>query len=202
MQGVDILGRYVTLDEIRQIAEDSREDIWALAKKYGRDATCILHWSASRYEQKFEDYHINIDGEGRCWISTDDFSDVLSHTYMRNSGAVGISMSCCYKATTNDLGEYPPTSAQIETMAQVIAVVAKALWLTIDKYHVMTHSEAADNYDETYPHEPYGYFNGCTRWDLLFLGTTESPSAPSSYDDPTNGGNVLRGKSNWYSNQL
>ena len=38
MQEVDILGRYVTLDEVRQIAEDSREDIWALAKKYGRDA--------------------------------------------------------------------------------------------------------------------------------------------------------------------
>ena len=202
MQGVDILGRYVTLDEIKQIAEDSREDIWALAKKYNRDVSCILHWSAGRYDQTFDDYHINIDGEGRCWISTDDFADVLSHTYMRNSGAVGITMCCAYQATTNDLGEYPPTAAQIETMAQVIAVVAKALWLTIDKYHVMTHSEAADNYDGLNVHEDYGYFNGCTRWDLLFLGTPESPSIPSSYDDPKNGGNVLRGKSNFYSDQL
>lgn len=201
-QEVDILGRYVTLDEVRQIAEDSREDIWALAKKYNREPAIFLHWSAGRYDQKFEDYHINIDGEGRCWISTDDFSDVLSHTYMRNSGAVAITMCCAYQATTNDLGEYPPTVAQIETMAQVIAVVAKALWLTIDKYHVMTHSEAADNYDGLNVHEDYGAFSTCERWDNLFLGTPESPCFPDSYDDPRNGGNVLRGKAVYYSNQL
>lgn len=199
---VDILGRYVTLDEVRQIAEDSREDIWALAKNYNREPAIFLHWSASRYDQKFEDYHINIDGEGRCWVSTDDFSEVLAHTWKRNTGSVGISLCCAYNATTNDLGEYPPTEKQIEMMAQVVAVVAKALWLTIDKYHVMTHSEAADNYDGLNVHEDYGAFSTAERWDNLFLGTAESPSMPSSYDDPTNGGNVLRGKSNWYSNQL
>ena len=201
-QEVDILGRYVTLDEVRQIAEDSREDIWALAKKYGRDAAIYMHWSAGRYDQTFDDYHINIDGEGRCWISTDDFSDVLSHTYMRNSGAVGISLCACYGATTQDLGEYAPTEKQIEVMAQVVAVVAKALWLTIDKYHVMTHSEAADNYDGLNVHEDYGAFSTCERWDELFLGTPESPCFPDSYDDPRNGGNVLRGKSNYYSNLM
>lgn len=195
--------RLVNLDEIYDIAVNSKDDIWRMAERYGRTPIIVAHWSAARYDQKFEDYHINIDGEGRCWISTDDFADVLSHTYMRNSGAVAISLCCAYGASPSvGLGDYPPTEKQIETMAQVIAVVAKALWLTIDKYHVMTHSEAADNYDETYQHEPYGYFNGCTRWDLLFLGTPESPSAPSSYDDPKNGGNVLRGKAAYYSDKL
>nr|DAS77858.1 MAG TPA: peptidoglycan-recognition protein [Caudoviricetes sp.] len=194
--------RLVNLDEIYDIATNSKDDIWALAEKYGRTPIIVAHWSAARYDQTFDDYHINIDGEGRCWISTDDFADVLSHTYMRNSGAVGITLCACYGATTQDLGEYAPTEKQIEVMAQVVAVVAKALWITIDKYHVMTHSEAADNYDGLNVHEDYGAFSTCERWDLLFLGTPESPCFPDSYDDPRNGGNILRGKSNYYSNQL
>ena len=193
--------RLVDLDEIYEICRNSYEGIWENARSLGRDVKIYLHWSAGRYDQKFEDYHINIDGSGRCWASTDDFSETLAHTWKRNTGAIGISLCCCYEATTNDLGEFPPTAAQIETMAQVIATVANALDLTIDKYHVMTHSEAADCYDETYPHELYGYFNGCERWDEVFLGTDESPAPPDSYDDPTNGGNVLRGKANWYRNK-
>lgn len=203
MQEVDILGRYVTLDEVRQIAEDSKDDIWALAKRNGREPKIYLHWTAGSHSSVFDDYHICINGEGQIYISTDDFADVLSHTYMRNSGAVGIAICCAYGASpTTSLWDYPPTEKQIEVMAQVVAVVAKALWLTIDKYHVLTHSEAADNYDEEYPHEPYGYFNGCDKWDLLFLCTPESPSAPDSYEDPANGGNVLRGKAAYYSDKL
>ena len=190
--------RLVSLDEIYDLASSAREEIWEKAESVGREPTIFIHWSAGRYDQKFDDYHINIDGSGRCWVSTDDFSETLAHTWKRNTGAIGVSLCCCYEATTNDLGEFPPTPAQIEVMAQVIAVVADALWLTIDKYHVMTHSEAADCYDETYPHEEYGYFSTCERWDLLFLGTDESPSPPDSYDDPTNGGNVLRGKAQFY----
>ena len=194
--------KLVNLDEIYDIAVNSKDDIWRMAEKYGRTPIIVAHWSAGRWDQKFEDYHINIDGEGRCWISTDDFADVLAHTYMRNSGAVGITLCACYGATTQDLGEYAPTEKQIEVMAQVIAVVAKALWLTIDKYHVMTHSEAADNYDGLNVHENYGAFSTCERWDNLFLGTSESPCFPDSYDDPRNGGNVLRVKANYYANQM
>ena len=203
MQGVDILGRYVTLDEVKQIAEDSREDIWALAKKYGREPKLYLHWTAGSHSSVFDDYHICINGEGQIYISTDDFADVLSHTYMRNSGAVGIAICCAYGASpTTSLWDYPPTEKQIEVMAQVVAVVAKALWLTINNTYVLTHSEAADNIDGLQTHEPYGYFNGCDKWDNLFLCTPESPSAPDSYDDPRNGGNVLRGKANHYSNLM
>ena len=86
-------------------------------------------------------------------------------------------------------------------MAQVIAVLADALWLTIDKRHVMTHGEAADNEDGLYPCEPYGPKNGCERWDLEFLGTSESPRYNPYADDGTRGGDILRGKANWYRNQ-
>lgn len=203
MQEVDILGRYVTLDEVRQIAEDSKDDIWALAKRNGREPKIYLHWTAGSHTSVFDDYHINITGDGQIYISTDDFADVLSHTYMRNSGAVGITLCCAYGASLNkSLWDYPPTEKQIEVMAQVVAVVAKALWLTIDMNHVMTHSEAADNIDGLHTHEPYGAFSTFEKWDLLYLCTPESPCSPDSYDDPKNGGNVLRGKAVYYSNQL
>lgn len=193
--------RQVDLDEIYNLALDAKEEIWAKAESLGRTPCLYLHWSAARYDQKFEDYHINIDGSGRCWASTDDFSETLAHTWKRNTGAIGISLCCCYEATTNDLGEFPPTPAQIESMAQVVAVVADALWLTIDKYHVLTHGEAADNEDGNYIHEPYGPKADCQRWDLEYLGTEESPSFNPYAEDGSRGGDVLRGKALWYKNK-
>ena len=101
-----------------------------------------------------------------------------------------------------NLSDEPPTEAQIEAMAQTIAVLADALDLTIDMERVMTHGEAADNADGYYgaygSDEEYGPFSTVERWDLQYLGTKESPKYIKSFDDPATGGNVLRGKANWY----
>lgn len=194
--------RLVDLDELYQLALSSKWAIWEKAKSVGRDVKLYLHWTAGRFNQTFDDYHINITGDGKIYVSTDDLSETLSHTWKRNTGAIGITLCACYGATTNDLGDYPPTQAQIESMAQVVAVLAKALDITIDKYHVMTHTAAADNYDGLYQHEPYGLFNGCERFDISHLGTEESPHLPSSYDDPISADSVLKGKAIWYFNQL
>ena len=113
--------RETTLDEIYQLAANAREDIWEIAKAYGRDPKIYLHWSAGHYFHTFDDYHINITADGRFYIATEDFSDVLAHTYKRNSGAVGIALCCCVDATTNDLGSEPPTADQIEAMAPMAA---------------------------------------------------------------------------------
>ena len=192
--------REATLDEIYQLAADAREDIWDIAKAYGRDPKIYLHWSAGHYFHTFDDYHINITADGRFYIATEDFSDVLAHTYKRNSGAVGIALCCGVDATTNDLGNEPPTPDQIEAMAQVTQKVADALWLTINKDHVMTHGEAGDNEDGLYTHDNYGPKSTCERWDLEFLGTDESPSFNPWAQDGTRGGDVLRGKALWYKN--
>lgn len=195
--------RKVSLEELGQIVADSREDVWSVAGGYERQPKIYLHWSAGRYDTVFDDYHINITGDGDIIVTTEDMSEVKYHTYMRNAGAIGISLCCCYGATSNDLDAcgYAPTAKQIETMAQVITVVADALWLTIDMKHVMTHGEAADNADGWYAHEPYGPNNGVERWDLQYLGTNESPAYVRDYDDPAAGGNVLRGKAIWYKEQ-
>lgn len=192
--------RETTLDEIYQLAANAREDIWEIAKAYGRDPKIYLHWSAGHYFHTFDDYHINITADGRFYIATEDFSDVLAHTYKRNSGAVGIALCCGVDATTNDLGNEPPTPDQIEAMAQVTWKVADALWLTINKDHVMTHGEAGDNEDGLYTHDNYGPKSTCERWDLEFLGTDESPSFNPWAQDGTRGGDVLRGKALWYKN--
>ena len=175
----------VSLEELEQMASNAREAIWAEAKELGREPKIYMHWTAGRYYSMFDDYHINITGDGCIHVSTDDFSEILSHTYKRNTGSIGIA----------------PTSAQIEALAQTVNAVANGLWLTIDKAHVMTHGEAADNEDGEYCHEPYGPKNGCERWDLEYLGTNESSKYNPWATDGSRGGDVLRGKANWYRNQ-
>lgn len=194
--------REVKLKDIEMLAEAARNQLWQDAKNMQRDVKIYLHWTAGRYGQRFNDYHINIDHDGSLWATTEDFSEVLPHTWHRNSGSIGIALDCAYGADTTSLGEYAPTAAQIEAMAQVIAVLADELWLTIDRDRVMTHAEAADNIDDLLPEgDEYGPCNGCERWDLQYLGTEESPEWITDYDDPRTGGNVLRGKALWYQKQ-
>lgn len=193
--------RQVTVEEIREMAENGRESIWEQARAYGREPKIYLHWTAGHYGQYYlNDYHIAIDADGSIYVDH-DLDEVLAHTYHRNSGAVGITLACCVGATSDDLGSEPPTNAQIEAMSQVIVAVADGLWLTIDKNHVLTHGEAADNEDGIYPHDPYGPKSTCERWDLEYLGTGESPSFNPYATDGSRGGDVLRGKANWYRNQ-
>lgn len=190
----------VTLEDLKGMVENAREAIWEQAKSQGRNPKVYLHWSAGRYDSVFDDYHINITGAGKIFVTTNDMSEIKSHTWRRNTGSIGISLCCAYNATTNDLGEYAPTDIQIETIAKVIDVVATGLWLTINKEHVLTHGEAADNEDGIWCHDPYGPKNGCERWDLEFLETSESPKY-DPWDEEHRGGSILRGKAIWYHNQ-
>ena len=192
--------RQVTIDELRRMASDARESIWAQAEAYGREPKIYLHWTAGHYGQYYlNDYHVAIDYDGKIYVDS-PLDEVLAHTWKRNSGSVGITLACCAGATSADLGDEPPTAEQIEAMAQAIVAVADGLWLTIDINHVMTHGEAADNVDGIYPHEAYGCLSTSERWDLQYLGTDESPYFICDYDDPRTGGNVLRGKANFYRN--
>lgn len=191
----------VTVEQVKQYAATAREALWEAAESLGRDVKIYLHWSAGHYTTCFDDYHVNITGDGEIYVSTEDFSEVLAHTWKRNTGAVGISLACCYKATSRGLGPEPPTAKQIEVMAQVTAAIADALWLTIDKKHVLTHGEAADNEDGKWMHEEYGPKSTCERWDLEFLETSESPHFNPYAEDGSRGGDILRGKANWYRNQ-
>lgn len=151
----------VSIEQLRKIAEECYDDIADIAEENGRDIMIYLHWTAGHYGQFFDDYHINIDEDGSIYISTDDLSEVKSHTWRRNSGSIGIALACAYNASPDDLGDEPPTRYQIDTMAEVVATLCKAFRIPCDYEHVMTHAEAADE-------DEYGLDDDdpdC-RWDL------------------------------------
>ncbi len=184
----------------------SLDDLKTMAQKVnGKINKVYLHWTAGHYGQQFSDYHILVDKDGTIYATTDDLTAVLAHTYMRNTGAIGVAALCMVDATTNDFGPEPLTLLQIETMAQVIAVLSEALNLPVDRQHFLTHAEAGNNLDGEDPgYESNGCPNGiygpspnldgsqggnCERWDLRIL---------KSGDAPWSGGNTLRGKAIYY----
>ena len=189
----------ITPAELESLAMFYREPLQSAAHVLGRETKVYLHWTAGHYGQFWSDYHIQIDKDGEIYVIGDgELDDVLAATWRRNSGSVSIAILGCFGATTENLGQESPTPLQIDGMAQAIAALCNGLWLTIDKQRVLTHGEAADNEDGICPHDPYGPKNGCERWDLEYLGTDESPIYNPWAEDGTRGGDVLRGKANWY----
>ena len=191
--------RRVSPAELEELAGQYRENIQAAAEYVGHETKVYLHWSAGHYGQFWNDYHVQIDRDGEIYVIADgELDDILAATYHRNSGSVSVCILGCVGATTNNLGQESPTPLQIEGIAKAIAALCNGLWLTIDKQRVLTHGEAADNEDGIEPHDPYGPKNGCERWDLEYLGTMESPKFHPWAEDGMRGGDVLRGKANWY----
>ena len=191
----------VTLGEIKKLALDAKYKVWEDAKSLYREPKIYLHWTAGMYDSVFSSYHINITGSGVIYATTNDFSEILSHTWRRNTGAIGITLCCAHQATTNNLGNYPPTATQIDFMGQVGCIIADAWDLTIDKYRVLTHGEAADNEDGLELHEDYGPRTTCERWDLEVLGLEQSVSFNPYATDGSRGGDIIRGKMNFYRNE-
>ena len=191
--------RRVTCRELRLLGAAYRLPLAYAAARCARETKIYLHWTAGHYGQFFADYHVQVDADGGIYVIGDGvLDDVLAATYRRNSGSVSIALLGCVDATTDDLGGEPPTAAQIEAMAMAAAALADGLWLTIDKERVLTHGEAADNEDGVRAHAPYGPRTTCERWDLEYLGTAESPAFHPWAKDGTRGGDVLRGKAEWY----
>jgi hypothetical protein len=194
----------VTVDQVKKIAlDDLRVMLRAVRGKINK---VYLHWSAGHYSQFFSDYHLLIDSDGSLYVTVSDLSTYLPATYMRNSGSIALAALCAYAAHSCDnLGAEPPTKAQIECIAQVMALCAQELGLSMDINHFLTHSEAGDNLDGENP----GYeSNGCPdgiygpsplpdgspggdteRWDFW---------AVEVGDSPWSGGEILRGKAAWY----
>ena len=191
--------RRVTCTELKNLAAAYRPALYYAAAQCARETKIYLHWTAGHYGQFFADYHVQIDADGTLYVIGDGALDaLLAATYRRNSGSVSIALLGCVGATTEDLGAEPPTTAQIEGLAMAAAALADGLWLTIDIERIMTHGEAADNADGVCAHAPYGPRTTCERWDLEYLGTAESPVFAPWAQDGTRGGDVLRGKAQYY----
>ena len=191
--------RRVTCTELKNLAAAYRPALYYAAAQCARETKIYLHWTAGHYGQFFADYHVQIDADGAIYVIGDGALDALhAATYRRNSGSVSIALLGCVGATMEDLGAEPPTAAQIEGLAMAAAALADGLWLTIDIARIMTHGEAADNADGVCAHAPYGPKSTCERWDLEYLGTAESPAFAPWAEDGTRGGDILRGKAQYY----
>lgn len=176
--------RKVTLQELAVLAARGRGEIDML----------YLHWTAGHYQSVFADYHLNITGDAGIYASTEDLTEVLAHTWRRNTGAIGIALCCCVDAQIwadghFTLGSEPPTAAQIEMLSRVVALLADVLDLPLTEEHILTHAEVGDL-------DGYGPASIGTKdfekWDLWQL---------PDYDGVwRSGGVVLRGKANWYLN--
>ena len=158
----------------------------------GRVKKIYLHWTAGNYGQAYDDYHFNIDVDGQVYKTCEALADYKPHTYLRNRDSIGIALCCgygavCFEHGAISYGDAPPTPAQIDKMAQVVAVLTDALALPIEFSTVMTHAEAAfmDGYGP-------GSGDRDMRWDLWYL-----PDLPITRAMRP-GGVVLRGKALWY----
>lgn len=166
------------------------QDLSALTTQArGEIDNIYVHWSAGRYNTAFNSYHINIMGDGSIDLQCESLLELKSHTWRRNSRAIGVVLACMYNGEPNDYGDYPPTDAQIETLAQVIAKLCIEIGLPIASNVVMTHAEAADNLDGRYPHDSYGPNSTWERWDLWKLKESDAPYS---------GGDIIRGKAVYY----
>lgn len=192
------MSKIVTLKEIYDEAVACKSAIENLAGSRDHDVWVTYHFSVSRYDQLWDDYHIDLDGDGKIH-QMNDLDDVVSHTWRRNQGNIGIALSCCLDCSLNgspsnpilSLGTYPPTNAQIEKAAQVGAVLAMALDLYGSygekiKDHFFTHYEFAmkDGYGP-WQGDPDVRYDGCN-W-------TED-------EEFGDGGNIMRGKIIYYVN--
>lgn len=192
----------MTPEEAVFSVSNAKDIITREAREYGRDVKVYLHWTAGAYYATFTDYHFCITGDGDI-IQTHDFSSAVAATWKRNSGSVAIALCCALGANERSLGNYPPTQDQIETLADFVAQVCDVLDIPIDKDHVLTHGEAANNEDGLLTHSPYAWWNdsygdGDTRGDLEYLGTAESPSYNPYATDGSRGGDVIRAKALFY----
>ncbi len=159
----------------------------------GKVKRIYLHWTGGNYGQVYDDYHINIDADGKVY-ATCELDKTLAHTLNRNSGSIGIALCCgagavCYHVRSPhgiDFGDQPPTHLQLEKLAQIIAILANVLELPITRTNVMTHAEVA---------ALDGYAPGSgsdVRWDLWYL-----PWMPQ-YRNVLLGGVIIRERAEWY----
>ena len=194
--------RRITCADLRHLAAAYRPALNYAAARCAREVKIYLHWTAGHYGQFFADYHVQVDADGAIYVIGDGVLDeLLAATYLRNSGSISIAVLGCVGAATNDLGKEPPTAAQIESLAMATTALADGLWLSIDAEHILTHGEAADTEDGVYAHAPSGPRTTCERGDLEYLGTRESPIFNPGAEDGSRGGDVLRGKAQYYREQ-
>lgn len=172
----------MNISEFKQELIDNRDYFY----QFPFPVIAYYHWTAGGYFTTFNDYHYCIDGDGEI-INTRPITEVPEATWHRNTGSIAIALCACYAGKPDDLGDYPPTDAQIEILSKMTAAIAEVFENPIDAEHFMTHGEAADI-------DGYGLYSGDSdcRWDLQIL---------HDGDEYGTGGDIIREKAQYYLEQ-
>jgi hypothetical protein len=169
---------------------------WQPALPSGDVRSIALHWTAGDYEAVFPAYHFCLRGSDDVeLVATHDLranmrdlrgadpGPYAAHVAGRNSWSVGIAVCAMGGATPADFGRWPITPAQVEALALVARIVARAYAVPLAA--IRTHAEAAleDGY--------FGAGDDDRRWDIARLEPREDPLTPA---EATAVGNFLRAR--------
>jgi len=120
---------------------------WYL-KNFTSDRLIHCHWSAGQYTGNFLDYHavtVQFGDVAKTIVNTDVMTDLDAHTDGRNANSIGLAIACAYNAGTEDLGNYPPTPAQIKEHLNFVTNVCCNHRIPFG--NIGTHQERADMLD-------------------------------------------------------
>lgn len=145
----------------------------------------IMHWSAGGHRVSILDkkhYHYIVDGEGNVhngkYSPEDNISTAsryAAHTYMANTGSIGVSMAAMVGAREApfNAGSQPITDAQIASFTKMIAGLCKEYGIPLTRETVLSHAEV----------QPTLGIKQRGKWDIAWIPGMESPGNPVEVGD-------------------
>lgn len=192
VSNISDLERFKEEDRLASLADKKTIETFNNIKKNGIKRI-HWHWAASTY--KITDfikshYNIVIDYKGNEYQGAakpiEQATYVpgkigVSHTYMANTGAVGISIAAMAGAYTSGntvrMGDYPITWESIDSMLNVTSRLCKEFNITPSKETTLSHAEV----------EPNIGIKQRGKWDIRVL-----PDNPTELLNATECGDILR----------
>lgn len=158
----------------------------------------IIHWTAgtnyaSDYDKNF--YHFLVDKDGKVILGRHKPEDnencndgnYAAHCGGGNTGSIGIALCGMYGyRSAANVGKYPVTKVQCESMFRFVAGLCKKFNLNITPDTVMTHYEFGQKHPNT---SSFG------KIDIIYL-----PPYPEQPKECI--GNFIRSKVRWYYSKI
>lgn len=156
----------------------------------------IIHWTAGSYQPNatdLEHYHYIIDSEGNVHNGKYKPEDnencqdgrYAQHTGGGNTGSIGVALcGMCGFTGVNNVGKYPLTKKQVESMFKFCAELCKKYNISVS--NVMTHYEFGKLHPST---------SSAGKIDIIYL-----PPYPDITTDKI--GDFIRNKIKWYYTKL
>ena len=146
----------------------------------------VMHWSAGGHKVSVVDkqhYHFIVSGDGTVVagnrvpednISTSD-GKYAAHTYMGNTGSIGVSMAAMLGAVESPFkaGPQPITPVQLEAFTQLVADLCNKYGIPVTRQTVLSHAEV----------QPTLGIRQRGKWDIAWIPGMDRPGNPVEVGD-------------------